>query len=251
MKTLTAIVPCRNEDKYLHNCLKCIREAGIDDIIVVLDRCTDGSKDIANTFNCQIITVNKHKWDNPIPENLYKAVKKVDTEFFVNIGADTIIPPNFKDVLKTRTRLVCPIAVISSTIRTIPVGWVNKLFNLWERTYSINLGVNPRGSTSVVRLDPYNEVGGFRDCIAEDTDLWIRLKKKGWTTFRRKDIISYDIRDKSLTRMIKRQITAGRARRELNYSLVKTILHAIFRLRPFVILGYLRPYYYLKRWLKY
>ncbi len=50
---LSALVVARNEEKQLADCLATLTFA--DEIIVVLDRCTDRSRDIAEKFNTRII----------------------------------------------------------------------------------------------------------------------------------------------------------------------------------------------------
>lgn len=50
---LSALVVCRNEEARLAPCLE--RLGFADEIVVVLDRCTDGSKDIAARFTSRLI----------------------------------------------------------------------------------------------------------------------------------------------------------------------------------------------------
>ena len=51
--TLSALVVAHNEEAQLDDCLAPLRFA--DEIVIVLDRCTDGSKDIAEKFGAVII----------------------------------------------------------------------------------------------------------------------------------------------------------------------------------------------------
>lgn len=50
---LSALVVVHNEDAQLAACLEALRFA--DELVVVLDRCTDGSKDIAQRFSAQLV----------------------------------------------------------------------------------------------------------------------------------------------------------------------------------------------------
>ncbi len=50
---LSALVVVNNEEDVLADCLQ--RLAFADEIVVVLDKCTDGSKNIAESFNCRTI----------------------------------------------------------------------------------------------------------------------------------------------------------------------------------------------------
>lgn len=50
---LTALVVVHNEEAQLADCLESVRFA--DELVVVLDRCTDGSKDIAERFGARLV----------------------------------------------------------------------------------------------------------------------------------------------------------------------------------------------------
>ena len=57
-KSLSALVCVHNEEAQLADCLECLSFA--DEIVVVLDKCTDGSKNIAEQFKAKLIEGN---WD--------------------------------------------------------------------------------------------------------------------------------------------------------------------------------------------
>lgn len=52
-KILSAVVCVRNEEQRLRDCLQSLGFA--DEIVVVLDRCTDGSEAIARQFKCRLV----------------------------------------------------------------------------------------------------------------------------------------------------------------------------------------------------
>lgn len=84
------------------------------------------------------------------------------------------------------------------------------------------------------------EAGGFRDVIAPDTDLDIRLKQQGEKVKMDISLVALHLRKMSLARSVFYQIRAGEARRQLGVSPLRTLLHSIGRLRPFVFYGYLK-----------
>jgi len=49
---LSALISAHNEEHQLADCLECLGFA--DEIVILLDNCTDKSKDVAEKFNCQI-----------------------------------------------------------------------------------------------------------------------------------------------------------------------------------------------------
>lgn len=56
--SISALVVVHNEEKQLADCLASLKFA--DEIVVVLDKCTDGSKSIAQKFNAKIIEGSWH-----------------------------------------------------------------------------------------------------------------------------------------------------------------------------------------------
>ena len=83
-------------------------------------------------------------------------------------------------------------------------------------------------------------IGGFRDVIAWDSDIDMRLRKSGFKVRLDTGFSVLHRRKMSLRRSVSYQIRSGRARRELGVSLTRTFLHSLFRLRPFVVWGYLK-----------
>jgi GT2 family glycosyltransferase len=84
-----------------------------------------------------------------------------------------------------------------------------------------------------------DEVGGFHDAVAPDTDLDIRFARKGYKSVYSRAVKTWHIRNLTLGKMVGGQIAAGRARYALGTGIVKTMAHAIFRFRPFIICGWL------------
>src|SRR4029077_14667770 len=82
----------------------------------------------------------------------------------------------------------------------------------------------------------------FRDVIAPDTDLDIRLKRRGMRVKMDTSLIALHLRRMSLVRSVFYQIKAGEARSQLGVSPLRTLLHSVLRLRPFVLYGYLRTH---------
>ena len=54
MKSLSALIVVHNEEKQLKKCLQTLKFA--NEIVVILDKCTDKSKTIAQKFSNKIFT---------------------------------------------------------------------------------------------------------------------------------------------------------------------------------------------------
>ncbi|MFJ5766372.1 glycosyltransferase [Lysinibacillus sp. NPDC093210] len=88
----SVVIPAHNEEKYIGNCLESIAKASqfIKDqveIIVVLNRCTDKTEDIAKSYNC--ITIKNN--DKNLSKIRNTGVEIARGEIIVTIDADTLM----------------------------------------------------------------------------------------------------------------------------------------------------------------
>ncbi len=79
---LSALIVAHNEEEQLHDCLAALTFA--DEIVVVLDRCTDKSKEIAQSFNAVIIEggwpIEGHRRMNGIDKCRGSMILEVDAD---------------------------------------------------------------------------------------------------------------------------------------------------------------------------
>jgi len=71
-----------------------------------------------------------------------------------------------------------------------------------------------------------------------DTDVDLRLEKKGYKSLAISTVKVYHVRSLSLKTMVRGQIRMGRGRYMVGYSFMKTMGHAIVRFRPFLLGGW-------------
>ncbi len=240
------VVCAHNEANYIEDCLKAILAQRVppSEIVLVLDRCTDSTGELATPLlegvHHTILRKEVTHWNNSISENLELARAKARNAGFVVIDADMVIPAYFLEKLLPELR---EYSVVSAVARTDPSrGLLNWLVSWWERTYRIApMGTQPRGGARVISKRDLDEVGGFRDVYAWETDLDNRLKKSGREVKLDANVVVLHRRKMTLLSSVQYEIEAGRARRELGISISRTILHSLVRLRPFVIYGYLKP----------
>jgi len=213
-------------------------------IILVADRCTDKTVELSKKMlpnNSLVIEKRKSLWKNSYAENLEIGRKNAIGEVLAIVDADIIVPPLFLE----KTSSSCPKwASVSALVRTDPSqGWMNQLVSFWERSYLFTpLGREARGGARGISIRALVDVEGFRDVIAPDTDLDIRLRKRGERVKMDTSIVALHLRKMSLVRSVFYQIKAGEARRQLQVSPLRTLLHSIARLRPFVLYGYLKSH---------
>ncbi|MFB0522521.1 MAG: hypothetical protein ACETV1_02015, partial [Candidatus Bathyarchaeia archaeon] len=149
-----------------------------------------------------------------------------------------VVPTNFfRDLMPL---MKDEVGSVGAHVVTYPDTLCNRVVNAWQRTHDIApLGREPRGAARIVLRKALDDIQGFRDVPAPDTDIDIRLATKGYRSVATSSVKVYHIRHLSLEKMIGGQINSGRGRHALRISLIRTIGHSLFRLRPFVVCGWL------------
>jgi glycosyltransferase involved in cell wall biosynthesis len=241
---VTVLLCAHNEESYVRKSLEGILQQSIQPvrIILVADRCTDNTVALSKKMlpkESLIIEKRKSLWKNSYAENLEIGRKNAVGEVLAIVDADILVPSLFLE----KTSAACAEwASVSALVRTDPSqGLMNQLVSFWERSYLFTpLGREARGGARSISLRALADVEGFRDVIAPDTDLDIRLRKRGEKVKMDTSLVALHLRKMSLVRSVFYQIKAGEARRQLGVSPLRTLLHSIARLRPFVLYGYLK-----------
>jgi GT2 family glycosyltransferase len=194
--------------------------------------------EIAKLGVTNIVEKKWKKWKNSYAEALQTGYLKATGKYVTIIDADIVVPENF--FAKLIPIVNNSVASVSAQVVTYPHIFLNRLIYAWEQTYELApLGRKPRGAARVILKRALDEVGGFYDALAPDTDLDIRLKNKGYKSIYSHAVRVWHIRNLTLDKLIKGQIAAGRARCALGVGIIRTMGHAIFRFRPFIVGGWL------------
>ena len=238
------LVCAHNEEDYITNCLESIlsQELPAGLIILIADRCTDRTVDLAkqqlSRSRSLILQKDRLNWRNSISENLQLGFSRAIGDALVIVDADMTLPPDFLAIVLPQMDRFAVVSAIAKTDSSRSV--LNRLVSVWELTYTFSpLGEQPRGGARAISMRALKAVGGFRDVYAWETDLDLRLRRAGFKVKLDKGVVVLHRRRMTLARSIAYQIQAGRARRELGISPVRTLLHSIIRMRPFVLIGYL------------
>ena len=238
----SVIVCAHNEERYIEGCLRSIVAQRVvpSQVIVVLDRCTDKTKDIAmGVLSGRGLLIEKdvQRWKHTISENLEMARARATGQALAIIDADITVPSNFLEQLLPQLKEYSSVSAVAKTDPS--QGLLNRAVSAWEYTYRFApFGKEPRGGARVILARDLAEVGGFHDVTSWDTDIDNRLRKSGHKVRLDASLSALHRRKMNLRRSLSYQIEMGKARRELGLSPSRSILHSIFRLRPFVIFGY-------------
>lgn len=95
-KKLSVLIIARNEEKNLTNCLKSIK--GVDEIVLLLDRTTDKSEQIAKNYNAKII---KGEWEiEGIRRNI--GITYCKNNWILELDADEIVSAGLIKEIKNK-----------------------------------------------------------------------------------------------------------------------------------------------------
>lgn len=241
-RTVTAVIAAHNEQDYIDCCLTSVTQQTLKptQIIVVLDRCTDETPKIVDRYSVQAIKKPAKKWENSYAENLEIARQKAEGEYYAIVDADVALDRDY--FRKVTSGFNDETVGVSGRMVTASPGFLGRLIRLWEKTYYFSPFKTslPAGCALVVKKKFLDEIGGFEDVPAPDTYLHQEALARELRFLFVKDTKVYHRRKLTLQGVIKTQIDYGKRRRRLGISFWKTLLHALFRLRPFVLFGWFK-----------
>jgi glycosyltransferase involved in cell wall biosynthesis len=227
-----------NEERYIGRALESVFSQSVkpSKVIVVLDRCSDRTGEIARRFPVEIVEKTEKKWLFSYAENLEMAWRRTDTPFVAIVDADVVLEPNYFEFLLSKiTEEVC---CVGGKIETVSGTLLGRLLRLWERTYRVSPNRRPRGCALLVRREVLEKIGGFADVPAPDTYVQDQAIRLGYKVLVVEEVKAYHIRDVTLSRAFRTQFNTGIGRYVMGKSLLMTLGHSVVRLRPLVAVGY-------------
>jgi len=179
---LSVIIPAHNEEKFIEGCLASIKQAEAElestvEIVVCLNRCTDGTEQIARKFGA-IIVVEDEKNLSRI-RNV--AVAATSGDVVVTIDADSRMSSN---MLKEVSRLLSTGRYIGGGTRIHPDRFSLGIFisGLIIFYYAFKFGLKSAGLFWFRKKD-FDAIDGFNEKLVslEDLDFANRLAAYGKT----------------------------------------------------------------------
>lgn len=234
------VMAAHNEEKYIGRALKSIFEQTLkpEKVIVVLDRCTDGTRRVAEGFPVQIIEKHEKRWVYSYAENLELARRLVDTPYVAIVDADVELEPRYFEVLVSEMERDERIACAGGIVETAGQTCLSKLLRLWERTYKFSVDRRPRGCALLISSKVLALIGGFADVPAPDTYVQDRALMLGYKLKIVETVKAFHVRDVTLRRALRTQFNAGIGRYIMGKRFLRTLGHSVFRFRPLVAVGY-------------
>jgi len=245
---LTVLIPAHNEEDTIEDCIKSLMSMEIpeeiDEVeyVVIADRCEDRTEEIAKSMGVKVLVKDfRGEYVSAITEAMAFGIENTNGELILKCDADIRVT---KDALKKLLpHLSDDVGRVSSEVKTRTGKWWLD-FLMWLRDINFRiapLGEAPRGAFTLFRRKVVEEVGGFdKHNPTWDTSFDLLLKKAGYKTKKVRDVTVLEYRrNLTIRQIIQHQIRSGRSRKRLRISFVRTMLHAIFRGRIFVLYGYL------------
>jgi glycosyltransferase involved in cell wall biosynthesis len=242
-KPIISVITCaHNEERYVGKCLASVRRALRNfesEIVFVADCCNDNTVEIAKKYNVEkLIVKNWKSWKNSYAEALQTGFLQSSGKYVNILDADIVIPNDFFEkmlpIVKGKT------VSVSASVETYPSTLFNSLYYAWERTHELTpFGKEPRGAARIMLREVLEEVGGFSDVLAPDTDLDVKVRERGYRSVYFKDVKVWHIREINFEKVVAGQLGSGAARYNLGVSFMRTLGHSIFRARPFVTCGWI------------
>jgi glycosyltransferase involved in cell wall biosynthesis len=179
---LSVIVTARNAEKTIRVTLKSLMSSirKHDEILILLDACTDTTGDIAASVCDSRIKIFEHKSGLGRSRGRNFLIDKSDSTFLAICDADDLsLPWRFnlaRQLLVDYDAVFGTAIVFGKTLRPLPViPQIPRKITSEQMPLEL-LGRNPLvHSTATFKRSVFEEVGLYRDSEAEEYDLWLRM----------------------------------------------------------------------------
>lgn len=180
MADITYVVPTRNEEDYLPDCLDSILQQDTDheiEIVVVDARSTDDTRDIARSYGAQL--VDDTHGTRAMGRNI--GAEAADGEWLAFVDADTTVMAHHADsmiqFIRDNDLIAGASRVDMDSPRALPMEFaINHVLSRLPKP------ILP-GFNTVIRADDFHGVGGFPDVPNEDTAFSKKIAQHGETAY--------------------------------------------------------------------
>lgn len=176
---ISIIIPARDEEAFLPGCLAAIdaaktRVSNEVEIIVVLNRCTDRTEEIAKKAGAIVV----HENAKNLSAIRNAGAKAATGSIIMTIDADSIMSPN---MLRRIVRELSNPAVVGGGVLMIPSRFSLGIFLTGLCILPIALYHRISGGVFFTRREDFDALGGFDESLSsvEDIDFAKRLRRFG------------------------------------------------------------------------
>ena len=246
LDTISVIIPTKNEEENINNCLKSIYAQTLlpSEVFVVDGRSTDKTLEIVQEYPAVLLTENYHTRGGA----RHVGVQASTSEYVVFTDGDCIASEQWLEKLIqgfTEDTVGVGGGLENLSNNTIQQGIANVLDSylggansVQDRVFSEDRTVDSlSGSNSMFRREDILKVGGYNTELNynEDTDISNRMKKLGVLRYI-KDALVFHNQDLTLSAFAKRMYQFGRGRSQIGIFGVQILLPLYL---PFILFSYL------------
>ena len=240
----SGVMAVHNEAEYLRYSLPALREIPFDQLIFVLDRCTDESEKVVRRLapeGSEIMFKEEQRWVfTRAGETFQMGFDRASNDLVFALGADLILTPRAFTIAEDLMRDSCVGSVFfgftQRPIRGTRLRIHEEYINFLKR-YLLD-HVSPYKMMFTTGVYCFRKsLAGLRDVPAEYDDLHNQIRAKGYEAVYVPDAGIIHLRA-GLSKQ--KQIWHGRVRAELHEPFMKVALHSIVNLKPWTLITYLR-----------
>ena len=179
MLDFSIVIPARNEEKYLPECVEAISRAKKDyqlEIIVVVNRSTDKTEELARELSCRVT----HSEAKNLSSIRNKGAELASGKYLITIDADSRMS---EGMLVEIDKELSSEKYVGGGVLMFPERWSLGIILTGVMLLPVALRDLISGGLFFTKLDYFRAVGGFNEELvsAEDIDFARRLKAYGKT----------------------------------------------------------------------
>jgi hypothetical protein len=241
---ISGVMAVHDEAEYLRYSLPALRGIPFDELIFVLDRCTDDSEELIRRLaprNSKVLFKEEQRWVyTRAGETFQMGFDRARNDAVFALGADLILTRRAFDVAEE--------LMGDPGVGSVFFGFTQRsVESVWRSVHEEYINFLKRYLLD--RFSPYRmlfttgvycfrrSLARLRDVPAEYDDLHGQIRAKGYRVVYVPDVGIIHLRA-GLSR--EKQIWHGRVRAKLNEPLMKVALHSIVNLKPWTLITYLR-----------
>jgi glycosyltransferase involved in cell wall biosynthesis len=242
----SVVMPIHNEEEFLPYSLPSIFHIKPDEVILIFDRCTDSSIEIAKKITEKLGYLKKTKiieLNDPSPEWKFRVAflrrycfKMAKNDVILNIDADTLLDEKIIEYLPLIGKNEIALITFSRThCPLIFQDFINKLVSTIPKIGARALRAGTYAFSKKAWLKTENQDAVKKIVRAEDTHLHLSISKKYKTIFAKTKTIHLRPEEKGNRDYI-RGVTRWTVKHD---SMLMTMVNSLVYLRPLILVGYL------------
>ncbi len=234
---ISVVMPVHNDAGFLPYSLASLIDAPIDELVLVMDRCCNGSEFLAKKFAVttkypvRVRLKRFARWENPVAEAFETVFSLAEGDLIYTMAADMVTD---RRIYNSRFFNGCDL--VSFRYRH-GYGFHNGYMDFLNRLPFIYTSRFGKWSGHFAMKREVWEQLHYRDVRFPDKDFFDRAYTEG---FKHRFLGGYDNIHLRSGIDKRKQLRHGRSRAVMGYHPLRVLAHSVFELQPHVLTGYLQ-----------